>query len=97
VFAADGSRLTWLGNQSVGTWRAEILLATGATPYVRSGDWVPVLSILVATVTIAILVVRRILDHLTAQRRSAARAATNGSSTASLQNSRRSGRTSAAE
>jgi apolipoprotein N-acyltransferase len=61
VFAADGSRITWLGNQSIGTWRAEIPLATGTTPYVRSGDWVPVLSVLVVAVAIALPVLQWIL------------------------------------
>jgi apolipoprotein N-acyltransferase len=78
VFAADGSRLAWLGNQSVGTWRAEIPLATGTTPYVRSGDWVPVLSVLIATVAIALPVIRRVSDHLATWRRSGQGRGTDG-------------------
>jgi apolipoprotein N-acyltransferase len=47
VFAADGRRLASLGSSEVGTWQATPDLTNGTTFYVRTGDWVPIICILI--------------------------------------------------
>jgi apolipoprotein N-acyltransferase len=47
VFGADGRQLTSLGSSEVGTWQASAALTAGTTIYVRTGDWVPIISLLV--------------------------------------------------
>ncbi|MBN2624923.1 MAG: apolipoprotein N-acyltransferase, partial [Acidimicrobiales bacterium] len=46
VFDAEGHQLARLGNHETGVWVADVPVATGRTPYVRAGDWVPVMCIL---------------------------------------------------
>lgn len=46
VFDAEGRRLVRLGNHDTGVWVAEVPVVTGRTPYVRAGDWVPVMCVL---------------------------------------------------
>lgn len=41
VFDPSGRRLAWLGADRVGTMVTPVPVATGTTPYVRYGDWVP--------------------------------------------------------
>ncbi|KAA0236246.1 MAG: Apolipoprotein N-acyltransferase [Acidimicrobiales bacterium] len=45
IFDSHGSRLAWFDNDETGTYVAEVPLATGRTPYVRFGDWVPALCV----------------------------------------------------
>ena len=59
VFAADGSRLTTLGSDEVGTWQASPGLSNGTTIYVRTGDWAPVLAALVLLGSGAFLALRQ--------------------------------------
>jgi apolipoprotein N-acyltransferase len=47
VFDAEGHELVWMGDDETGVWRTTVPLATGQTPYVRFGDWVPVACVLV--------------------------------------------------
>lgn len=46
VFDAEGHQLVRLGNHETGVWVADVPVVTGRTPYVRAGDWVPVMCIL---------------------------------------------------
>jgi apolipoprotein N-acyltransferase len=46
VFDAEGRQLVRLGNHDTGVWVAEVPVVTGRTPYVRAGDWVPVVCVL---------------------------------------------------
>lgn len=59
VFEADGTRLTELGSNEIGTWQAAPQLSTGTTIYVRTGDWVPLISLLILLVGAAIILLRR--------------------------------------
>jgi apolipoprotein N-acyltransferase len=59
VFEADGTRLTSLGSNEIGTWQAAPQLSTGTTIYVRTGDWVPLISFLILLVGVAIILLRR--------------------------------------
>jgi apolipoprotein N-acyltransferase len=45
VFTATGERLMWLSHDRTGTWRVTVPLVDGTTPYVRLGEWVPLLAI----------------------------------------------------
>jgi apolipoprotein N-acyltransferase len=58
VFAADGTQLTSLGSNEVGTWQATPAVTTGTTLYVRTGDWVPIVSFLILLGGVAIMGLR---------------------------------------
>lgn len=45
AFDARGRRLAWFGTGFRGAYLVEVPLASGATPYVRFGDWVPAASL----------------------------------------------------
>ena len=46
VFDAEGRQLVRLGNHDTGVGVAEVPVVTGRPPYVRAGDWVPVVCVL---------------------------------------------------
>ena len=50
AFDARGRQLAWVPSDVRGTWTVEVPLSRERTPYVRVGDWVPVLSLLALTV-----------------------------------------------
>jgi apolipoprotein N-acyltransferase len=60
IFAADGTRLASLGSDEIGTWQANLDLTTGTTFYVRTGDWVPVVSALVLLAGLATVRLRAV-------------------------------------
>ncbi len=45
IFDPDGHRLAWLSNHDTGVYLADVPVASGVTPYVRLGDWVPLASL----------------------------------------------------
>lgn len=47
AFDARGRRLAWVGSDTTGVWTVEVPLAAERTPYVRVGDWVPLLALLI--------------------------------------------------
>ena len=53
AFDARGRRLAWFGTASTGSYEVDVPLTVGTTPYVRFGDWVPRLSLLVAVLGLA--------------------------------------------
>lgn len=53
AFDARGRRLAWVDSDTLGLWTVEVPLAYESTPYVRVGDWVPLLSLAVVTAAAA--------------------------------------------
>lgn len=49
AFDARGRQLAWVDAETVGVWTADLPLAYESTPYVRFGDWVPLLSLFAVT------------------------------------------------
>lgn len=60
AFDADGRRLAWIPPEHRGTFVVDVPLAAADTPYVRLGDWVPLLAGTVTGGTLLVAVARRL-------------------------------------
>jgi apolipoprotein N-acyltransferase len=59
AFDSTGRRLVWEPTDRTGTYTVEVPLATGETFFVRTGNWVPALSGIVALIGLALVGLRR--------------------------------------
>ena len=60
AFDARGRRLAWLPASDTGTFDVALPVASATTPYVRFGDWVVALAVVVVAVTAAVTLTRRL-------------------------------------
>jgi apolipoprotein N-acyltransferase len=60
AFDARGRRLAWLPASDTGTFDVALPVASATTPYVRFGDWVVALAVVVVAVTAAVTLMRRL-------------------------------------
>jgi apolipoprotein N-acyltransferase len=59
AFDPTGRRLAWVGTEQTGSYLVNAPVATGTTPFVRFGDWVPALSIALTAAALLVAVARR--------------------------------------
>jgi apolipoprotein N-acyltransferase len=59
AFDATGHRLMWFDTSQQGSYVIDVPLASWRTPYVRAGDWVPLMSAAVVAAAAAVSVLRR--------------------------------------
>lgn len=59
AFDARGNRLAWIPSDETGTFLVDLPVGGEQTPYVRFGDWVPMLSLVVVLVASIAALVRR--------------------------------------
>lgn len=55
AFDATGRQLLWMPTGRTGAYRAVVPVTDGTTPFVRYGDWVPALSIVLALAALALV------------------------------------------